>query len=116
MSALDPPRVEGVAMDCPSPTTLRLKGTIAGKDAINLLGPYFKALHAQTAARGTDEFCVDVADVTFASAAAIRLFIDWAVWAKGEKKRLYVLRLRVSRNMTWQTTAFTALKTLMADT
>ncbi len=116
MSTVDPPKVEGVVMDCPSPTTLRLKGTIAGKDAINRLGPYFKALHAQATARGTEELCVDVADVTFASAATIRLFIEWAAWAKGEKKRLYVLRFRVSRNVTWQTTAFTALKTLMADT
>jgi hypothetical protein len=116
MSTVDPPKVEDVVMDCPSATTLRLKGTIAGKDPVARLGPYFKALHGQAAARGTEEFCIDLADVTFASAAAIRLFIDWAVWAKGEKKRLYVLRFRVSRNVTWQTTAFTALKTLMADT
>jgi hypothetical protein len=116
LSNVEPPKVEGVVIDCPSPTTARLKGTIAGKEAIARLGPYFRSLHTQAAARGAEEFCVDLADVSFASAAAIRLFIDWAVWAKGEKKRLYVLRLRLSRNVVWQKTAFTALKTLMPDT
>ena len=110
MSSLDPPKVEGCNIDCPSPTTLRLKGTIAGKDAINRLGPYFKSLHTQAAARGAEEFCVDVAEVTFANAAAIRLFIEWAVWAKGDKKRIYVMRFRVSRSVGWQTTAFNALE------
>jgi hypothetical protein len=113
---LDPPKVEGAVVDCPSPTTVRIKGTVAGKEAIARLGPFFKAIHTQAAARGTEEVCVDVAEITFANAAAIRLFIDWAVWAKGEKKRLYVVRFRVNRNLAWQKTAFTALQTLMPDT
>jgi hypothetical protein len=116
MSTADPPKVEGVVIDCPSPTNICLKGTIAGKEAVGRLGAYFKSLHTEAAARGTEEVCVDLAEVTFANAAAIRLFIDWAVWAKGERKRVYVLRFRVSRNVAWQATAFTALKTLMADT
>jgi hypothetical protein len=60
-------------------------------------------------------FCVDVTGLTFVNSSSIRLFIDWAVWVKAETGHRYQLTFRTNRQITWQTTAFAALTSLMKE-
>lgn len=112
---MDVPKVDGVVIDVVPTGTLRLKGTITRKEPADDLADFFKLLHRDAMSRHLPEFCVDVTELTFVNSSSIRLFIDWAVWVRGEPEPRYVLKFRTGRQITWQQTAFSALKTLMTD-
>jgi hypothetical protein len=113
LSSKDIPNVEGVGLELVPPHTLKLKGIITRKDPSQDLSGFFKAVHTDAVARKVDEFCVDVSELTFVNSSCIRLFIDWAVWVQGETTHRYLLKFKTNRQITWQTTAFSALTSLM---
>lgn len=115
MTSVHVPMVEGVGLEVVPPDTLKLKGTITRKEPSEGLSDFFRALHKDAVARRLPEFCIDVTELTFVNSSSIRLFIDWAVWAQGESGHRYVLKFRTSKHVTWQQTAFSALKTLMKE-
>jgi hypothetical protein len=109
------PKIEGVVLELSPPDTLRIKGTITRKEPSVDLSGFFKAVHRDAISRKLGEVCVDVTELTFVNSSSIRLFIDWAVWVKSEPLHRYVLKFRTSRLITWQTTAFSALTSLMKE-
>jgi len=115
MNAIDVPKVEGVDIELLSPHILKLKGTITKKEPGKELTGFFRSIHEDVLARRLAEFCVDVSELTFVNSSSIRLFIDWAVWIKGETKHPYLLRFQTSQKVTWQQTAFSALASLMSN-
>jgi hypothetical protein len=115
MIAIEVPKIEGVGIELLPPHTLKLRGTITKKEPGQELTGFFRSLHRDVLARGIPEFRVDVSELTFVNSSSIRLFIDWAVWIKNEPKHPYVLRFQISRKVTWQQTAFSALASLMKE-
>jgi hypothetical protein len=113
--AIEIPKIEGVVLELSPPDTLRIKGTITRKEPSADLSGFFKAVHRDAISRRLAEVCVDVSELTFVNSSSIRLFIDWAVWVKSEPTHGYVLKFRTSRLITWQTTAFSALTSLMKE-
>jgi hypothetical protein len=113
--ALELPKVEGVDVEFVPPNTLKMKGVMAKKEPSADVAVLFKRLHTEAIARRMSTFCVDVTGLTFVNSSSIRLFIDWAVWIKSEPTHRYLLAFRTSRQITWQTTAFAALSSLMKE-
>jgi hypothetical protein len=109
------PTIEGVGLQLIPPDTLKLKGTMTKKDPSASVGKFFEKLHQEAVASRLSAFCVDVTQLTFVNSSSIRLFIDWAVWVKGERTHRYTLKFKTSRLITWQGTAFSALTSLMSD-
>ena len=113
--SIDIPSVDGLGIQLLAPSTLRLKGMITLKEPSQELSGFFRTLHAHVLARGLSEFFVDVTELTFVNSSSIRLFIDWAVWVQKQSNNSYVLKFRTNRQVTWQQTAFSAMKSLMKD-
>jgi hypothetical protein len=113
--AIEVPKVEGIEIELILPNLLRLKGVMAKKEPSADVAAFFKRVHDDAVARCLPTFCVDVTGLTFVNSSSIRLFIDWAVWVKGETAHRYLLTFRTSRQITWQTTAFAALSSLMKE-
>ncbi|MGH7435252.1 MAG: hypothetical protein ACRENE_06230 [Polyangiaceae bacterium] len=113
--AIDVPRVEGISVELIPPNTLKLVGTMTRKEPSTDLAGFFRLLHADAVHRHVAVFWVDVCGLTFVNSSSIRLFIDWAAWVKAEAGHRYVLAFRTSRHVTWQTTAFSALTSLMKE-
>jgi hypothetical protein len=114
IASLDVPKIEGLTVEV-KPGSLKLKGTITHHEPSRPLAGFFRALHVDTVQQRSPDFAVDVAELTFVNSSSIRLFIDWAVWIKGESSHRYLLKFRTSRSITWQQTAFQALASLMAE-
>jgi hypothetical protein len=113
--AIELPKVEGVDAEFVPPNVLKLKGVMARKEPSADVAKLFKHLHRDAVDRRLPTFCVDVTGLTFVNSSSIRLFIDWAVWVKDETAHRYLLTFRTNRQITWQTTAFAALSSLMKE-
>jgi hypothetical protein len=109
------PSVDGVSIELPAPHSLKLKGIIAKMEPSAELATFFRKLHSNAIEESVAELRVDVSQLTFVNSSAIRLFIDWAAWVKNAGACRYVLCFRTSRHVTWQSTAFSALRGLMGD-
>jgi hypothetical protein len=112
---LDLPKVEGVDVEFVPPNTLKMKGVMARKEPSADVAVLFKRMHRDAIDQKLQTFCVDVTGLTFVNSSSIRLFIDWAVWVKAEAEHRYLLTFRTNRQITWQTTAFAALSSLMKE-
>jgi hypothetical protein len=112
---IEMPSIEGVDVEFVPPNLLKMKGIMAKKEPSAEVAALFKRIHGDVIARRLPTFCVDVTGLTFVNSSSIRLFIDWAVWIKGETIHRYLLTFRTSRQITWQTTAFAALSSLMKE-
>lgn len=115
LNAIDLPKVDGLTIELVAPQTLRLKGTLTRRETSKDLSGFFESLHRSAVSQKLREFSIDVTELTFVNSSSIRLFIDWAVWAKDEASHAYVLKFVTSRQITWQQTAFSALKSLMKE-
>lgn len=95
---------------------VRLSGTIAAQNPAALLAPCLKAIHEAAVQDGCAELAVDVRKLTFVNSSSIRLFIDWAMWVQAlDDGKRYLLRFQTHPDITWQSTSFTAIKTIVGD-
>ena len=69
-----------------------------------------RALHERVAQGGGD-VRVDVRGLSFCNSSAIRLFIEWLIWAKGADAP-YTLVFAIDERVSWQKTSFRALKSV----
>jgi hypothetical protein len=115
MAAIEIPRVDGLVVEIVPPNTLKMGGTMTRKEPSADLAGFLRLLHEDALARKLPVFWVDVTALSFVNSSSIRLFIDWAAWVKAATGHRYVLAFRTSRHVTWQTTAFSALTSLMKD-
>lgn len=110
------PKVDGLTMVVESDSRLALRGTIATREPNQNIGMFFQKLHAEIVAAKVTAFSVDVSELTFVNSSAIRLFIDWAMWLNQmPASERYRLTFITSRTITWQTTNFSALRSLVGN-
>lgn len=116
ISKIEIPKIDGLTMAVESDARLILRGTIATREPNQNIGKFFQSLHAGILASHLSAFVVDVTELTFVNSSAIRLFIDWAMWLNqlpvGDRYRLTFV---TSRNITWQATNFSALRSLVGN-
>jgi hypothetical protein len=106
---LETARVEQVATDF-----VKLAGTVKDRETIARLAAFFRAAHAQALRERVSQMKVDVSELTFVSASAIRLFVDWVAWVN-DGARPYKLRFLTSRFVSWQKTTFQTLANMTND-
>lgn len=105
------PRLESVHIEVPSPDSIKLAGVVKDRESIAELSAFFRAAHAGALKRRISQVKIDVSQLTFVSAGAIRLFLDWVGWVN-EEARPYQLRFLTSRSISWQKTTFQSLSAL----
>ena len=115
MMAIEVPKLDTVTIELPSPTSVKLKGTITKKEPAQDLEGFLRAVHRDATEKKAPEVKVDVSELTFVNSSAIRLFVDWATWLKNERGHRYTLKFLTSSRITWQKTSFAALLALMKD-
>jgi hypothetical protein len=110
---LTPPTLADVRIAIEPPGTIKFAGTITSRDPALDLAPFLKNVHSAIVADGLKEVSIDVSALTFVNSSAIRLFVDWATWAKKEPEpNRYLLKFLTDHLITWQKTSFMALKSL----
>jgi len=109
------PRLDNFSVQVVPPATVQLVGVIAVQDPARILGTFFAAVHRAITSDRLAEITVDVRHLTFVNSSAIRLFVDWATWARGPQNG-YVIRFRTDRRITWQRTSFSVLQSLAPST
>lgn len=112
--ALSIPKLETVRLDVPSPDLVKIAGMVRDRETIAQLSSFFRAAHAEALHHRVSRLKIDVSELTFISAAGIRLFVDWIGWVN-EEARPYKLRFVTSRFVAWQKSTFPALSGLMKD-
>lgn len=108
------PKLETVRIDVPSPDSVKIAGTIKDRETIAELSSFFRAAHAEALHQRVSQLKVDVSELTFISASAIRLFVDWVGWVN-EEARPYKLRFVTGRFVAWQKSTFQSLAALTKD-
>lgn len=74
---------------------------------------YLRTVHDEALKLKLASIDVDVTGLSFVNSSAIRLFVDWAMWAKGGGEApLYQLVFLIKEGITWQRMTLTALTTL----
>jgi hypothetical protein len=116
MSDILIPAIASVTIDFAAPAEVKLSGTLTSPDAPRELGKFFRAVHDGAVAGQVPTLTVDVSALSFVNSSSIRLFIDWAIWAKNATAHRYTLRFVTSKKYTWQRTSFSALRALARDT
>jgi hypothetical protein len=93
--------------------TLCMAGTLAMRDPSVDLGGFLRAVHSAATEHRLSSVRVDVSKLTFVNSSSIRLFIDWATWVReADEQRRYKLVFVTDRHITWQRTAFAAIRSL----
>lgn len=108
------PKLETVRIEVPSPDSVKIAGMVKDRETIAQLSSFFRAAHAEALRHRVTQLKVDVSELTFISASAIRLFVDWVGWVN-EEARPYKLRFMTSRFIAWQKSTFQGLSELTKD-
>jgi hypothetical protein len=98
-----------VSSDLPTLLQLRLVGT-AESDAMGLLGPLLKKVHAEALGHHVREVTVDLRDLEFMNSSCFKVFVSWV----GEledvaPERQYRIRFLSDENKHWQGRSLGAL-------
>lgn len=115
LESIEPPILDTTKIHL-SPGEVKIAGTITAKNPAEQLAPFLKEVHDATVADGAKELRINVHGLTFVNSSSIRLFIDWAMRVKAEpEEKRYTMRFITNSTVTWQTTSFSALKSLVGD-
>jgi hypothetical protein len=110
---MEPLSVDGVDFVPQAPNVLRIKGKMTARQPSPLIQPYLRKLHDAAVQQGMASVNVDVTELSFVNSSAIRLFVDWTMWAKGDGATpRYGLVFRTTGRITWQRMTITALTNL----
>jgi len=116
LAQIEIPDLNTAKLEITGERSIRLSGTIAAQNPATLLAPCLKAIHEAALKDGANEIAVDVRKLTFVNSSSIRLFIDWAMWIQAlEANKRYLLRFLTRPDITWQTTSFSAIQTIVGD-
>ena len=116
ISSIAIPKIDGLSMAIETDGHLVIRGMIATREPNQSIGVFFQALHSTILTSHLSTFSVDVSELTFVNSSAIRLFIDWAMWINQvPAPDRYRLTFVTSRHITWQTTNFSALRSLVGN-
>ena len=89
-----------------------LEGTIVCRNPEEVLRPALEKIHQAALADGVAQLQIDLRKLRFVNSSAIRLLVDWTLWAKGEENPLYRLVFRIDESITWQRLTLAALVSL----
>jgi hypothetical protein len=112
--ALASSKLDSLQVERSTPDSIKLAGVIKERETIAELAAIFRAVHAQAIEHRVSQMKVDVAELTFISASAIRLFVDWVAWVN-DSARPYKLRFVTSRFVPWQRSTFQSMASLTKD-
>lgn len=109
----EPLTVDGVELLPQTGGTLRIRGKLTARQPSPLIQPFLRRLHDAAVKDRLSSVCVDVTELTFVNSSAIRLFVDWTMWAKGDAvEPCYTLVFRTTSRITWQRMTVAALTSL----
>ena len=110
---IDPLSVDGVELLPQSGGALRIRGKLTARQPSPLIQPFLRRLHDAAVQLRLTSVSVDVTELTFVNSSAIRLFVDWTMWAKGDgAEPCYNLVFRTTGRITWQRLTIAALTAL----
>ncbi|NUP11328.1 MAG: hypothetical protein HOW73_35225 [Polyangiaceae bacterium] len=122
LSSLSPLRIDGVEIEVAEKPTdgdgggataraaIVMRGRMTSRNPDASIQPFLKKVHEALCADKIDRVEVDVTDLGFVNSSAIRLFVDWAMWVKGEGDAPhYKLVFRTKEGIAWQRLTLTAL-------
>ena len=110
------PQIPAVTLSLEPEGKLTLTGTIATRDPAEGIAPFFRAIHNANLADARKSFVIDLSGLTFVNSSAIRLFVDWVTWVKGEPAgSRYKAIIIMNSQITWQKTSLGVLKSLAPE-
>ena len=111
LSKVEPAQVDGASIAV-SGAEVTIDGTIVCRDPDAILGPFLRSIHEAALADRVPELFINLKGLRFVNSSAIRLLVDWTLWAKGEDRPHYRLVFRIDEQTTWQRLTLTALVSL----
>jgi hypothetical protein len=112
LSHVEQLNVDGVEF-IPKGRCLRIRGKMTSRQPEASIQPYLKRIHEEVCRLKLASVEVDVTELSFVNSSAIRLFVDWTMWAKGTSDQpLYQLVFQAKEGITWQRMTLTALTSL----
>lgn len=107
------PQIPAVNLELLADGKLVLSGNIATRDPAEGIAPFFRRVHDAIVADKLKKFTIDLSGLAFVNSSAIRLFIDWVTWVKGDKAdNQYKCEIVMDPRVTWQKTSLVVLKSL----
>lgn len=104
--------VDGVEI-IPDGSVVRMRGKMTSRQPDPAIQTYLRSMHDEAQKLRLASIEVDVTGLSFVNSSAIRLFVDWAMWAKGSAETpLYQLVFHIKEGITWQRMTLTALTSL----
>lgn len=112
LSHVEPLNVDGVEF-IPKGHAVRIRGKMTSRQPEASIHPYLRRIHDEVCRLKLKEIDIDVTELTFVNSSAIRLFVDWTMWAKGSQDTpLYEIIFHAKEGITWQRMTLTALTSL----
>jgi hypothetical protein len=112
LTHLEKLNVDGVEF-IPMAAGVRIKGKMTSRQPEASIQPYLRKIHEEVCKLKLPSVDVDVTELSFVNSSAIRLFVDWAMWAKGTASEpLYKIVFQTKEGITWQRMTLTALTSL----
>jgi len=112
LSHVEPLKVDGVEF-VPKGQAVKIRGKMTSRQPEASISPYLRRVHDEVCKLKLKELDVDVTELTFVNSSAIRLFVDWTMWAKGSTDEpLYEIVFHAKEGITWQRMTLSALTSL----
>lgn len=116
LTKLERLKLDDFSIDVESPSRVKISGSIATRDPDPAIASHIRRLHAAAMEDGLKRVEVDIRDLSFVNSSGIRVFVDWALQARGaDGNPAYRLRFLVRRKYTWQRMSLVALESLATD-
>ena len=90
------------------------RGTVAIRDPGRVVGGYLRSIHESAVSQRVPEVTVELGELKFMNSSGLRVFLDWVENIRASAHR-YRLRLRISRNLSWQRASFPVIGSLAPD-
>jgi len=104
--------VDGLEIET-SDARVVLRGKMTSRQPEASIQPHIRKIHDAATELPLTDVEVDVTELSFVNSSAIRLFVDWAMWAKGTTDTPhYRLTFKAKEGITWQRMTLTALTSL----
>lgn len=104
--------VDGVQI-VPEGQAVRIRGKMTSRQPDPSVQSFFRKIHDEAQKLKVASIEVDVTGLLFVNSSAIRLFVDWAMWAKGGADApIYQLVFHIKEGITWQRMTLAALTSL----
>jgi hypothetical protein len=114
---LEPLHLEGFQIEAEPPARVKLSGMIASREPDAAIASYIRRIHEAIVLDKLPRLDVDIREVTFVNSSGLRVFVDWALAARGGDagKPAYRIRFTTDNKITWQRMSLVALQSIAED-